>query len=63
MENKANAIKRGGNTLNRGGSIINRGVNIFMNRDRNIVIGDKNTYEYKRNVVHERRGGLEGKFR
>ena len=45
MENKANAIKRGGNTLNRGGNIINRGVNIFMNRNRNIVIGDRNPYE------------------
>ena len=45
MENNANAIKRGGNTLNRGGDIIKRGVNIFMNRDRNIV--------------HERRGGLD----
>ena len=45
MENKTNAIKRGGNTLNRGGNIINRGVNIFMNRNRNIVIGDRNTYE------------------
>ena len=56
MENKANAIKRGGNTLNRGGNIIKRGVNIFMNRDRNI------TYEYKRNIVHELRGGLEGKY-
>ena len=44
-ENKENTIKRGGNTLNRGGNIINRGVNIFMNTDRNIVIGDRNTYE------------------
>ena len=45
MENKANTIKRGGNTLNRGGNIINKGKNIFMNRDRNIVIGERNTYE------------------
>ena len=45
MENKTNTIKRGGNTLNRGGNIINRRVNIFMNRDINIVIGDRNTYE------------------
>ena len=45
MENKANAINRGGNTVNRGGNIMNRGVNMFMDRDRNIVIGDRNTYE------------------
>ena len=45
MENKANAIKRGGNIRNIGGNIINSGVNIFMNRDINIVIGDRNTYE------------------